>query len=265
MATVPPFILFLWAISVGVQLTVLCLLISKRHFHSLPLFSIYIVLNLCQAAFLYFIYSQFGYYSHVARQMFWISEPITLAAQTLAATEVLFRALQAYSGIWGLAWRLIAAAVVVVVCYAAASAGQTPEWRLMIADRGYHLTFAIALISCLLLVRFYSIPVDPVYKTLLAGFCVFSCFSFVANTVLQALFQRHYPGSSDIWNYLEMLVFIVVQIVWAVALRHPVPAEARPTLLPPSTYDRLSPQVNARLRALNDLLSRLWRLEVLRP
>jgi hypothetical protein len=135
----------------------------------------------------------------------------------------------------------------------------------MIADRGYHLTFAIALISCLLLVRFYLIPVDPVYKTLLAGFCVFSCFSFVANTVLQALFQRHYPGSSDIWNYLEMVVFIVVQIVWAVALRHPVRAEARPTLLPPSTYDRLSPQVNARLRALNDLLSRLWRLEVLRP
>jgi len=265
MATLPPFILLLWAISIVVQLTVLFLLVGKRHFHSLPLFSIYIVLNLCQAAFLYFVYSQFGYNSDVARQMFWISEAITLAAQTLAATEVLHRVLRAYSGIWGLAWRLIAAAVFIVVCYALASAGRTPEWRLMIADRGYHLTFAVALISCLLLVRFYSIPVDPVYKTILGGFCVFSCSSVVANTLLQALFLRRYPRSADVWNYLEMLVFIGVQISWAVALRQPVRAEAKPTLLPPSTYERLSPQVNARLRALNDLLSKLWRLEVLRP
>jgi hypothetical protein len=263
MATLPPLMKLLWAISILVQLTVLFLVIRQRHFRSLPLFTLYIFLNLCQAAFLLFVYSQFGYASRAARQMYWISEPFTLAAQVLAAGEVLHRVLWAYSGIWGLAWRLIAAATSIVVCYASISAGETPEWRLMIANRGFHLTFAVALISCLVLVRFYSIPVDPVYKALLGGFCFFSCTVVAASTLLQWLFERRYPGSKNIWNYLEMVVFVCVQVVWAVALRQPARAYEKPTLLPPSTYDRISPEVNAGLRRLNEILSKLWRLEAL--
>ncbi len=265
MATMPPLMVLLWAIIVLAQMSVLFLVVSKKHFRTLPLFSIYIVLNLCQAAFAFFLYSRFGFNSQTARQMYWFSEAITLLAQALAAAEVLHHVLRPYSGIWGLAWRLIGAAVFITVCYASASAGQSPDWRLMIADRGYHLTFAVALISSLLLVRVYSIPVDSVYKTLLAGFCVYSCAVVAANTLLQLLFLRHSPRSSDIWNYLEMSVFLGVQIVWAVALRQPATVAIRPTLLPPSAYERISPEVNTRLRYLNELLSRLWRFEVLRP
>jgi hypothetical protein len=265
MANLPPLLLLLWAIGTIVQLSVLFLVIAKRHFRSLPLFAVYIALNLCQAAFIFFVYSRFGYTSHTALRLCWLSEPITLAAQTLAATEVLHRVLRHYAGIWALAWRLIAAAAVVVISYAVASAQQRPEWSLMIANRGYHLTFAVALISCLLVVRFYSIPVDPVYKTLLGGFCVYSCTIVAANTLLQALFLRHFPQFGDVWNYLEMTVFIGVEIAWAVALRHPVREEDKPSLLPPSTYDRVSPDVNSRLRALNDILSKLLRWRVLQP
>jgi hypothetical protein len=251
-----------WALSFLVQTTVLFLAISRRHYRSLLFFVLYIILNLCQAAFLVFVYSRFGYNSPEARELYWISEPITLAAQALAAAEVLHRVLWAYSGIWGLAWRLIAAAASVVVCYASVSAGQTPHWRLMIANRGFHLTFAVALVSCLMLVRFYSIPVDPVYKALLGGFCFYSCTVVAANTLLQLLFVRRYPGWGNIWNYLELVVFVGVQVVWAVALRHPALAHEKPTLLPYSTYDRVSPEVNAGLRRLNGVLSKFWRLEV---
>ncbi len=62
-----------------------------------------------------------------------------------------------------------------------------------------------------------------------------------------------------------MTVFIGVEIAWAVALRHPVREEDKPSLLPPSTYDRVSPDVNSRLRALNDILSKLLRWRVLQP
>jgi hypothetical protein len=62
-----------------------------------------------------------------------------------------------------------------------------------------------------------------------------------------------------------MVAFIGVQSVWAVALRQPIRAGEKPTLLPPSTYDRISPEVNAGLRRLNEVLSKLWRLEALRP
>jgi hypothetical protein len=255
--------MLLWAVSILVQTIVLALVISNRHFRTLPFFAVYSVLNLCQAAFLIFVYSKFGYTSQEAREMYWISEPITLTAQALAAGEVLHRVLWAYVGIWGLAWRLIAAATSIVVFYAAVSAEKTPEWRLLIANRGFHLTFAVGLVSCLLLVRSYAIPVDPVYKALLGGFCFFSCIVVADNTLLQLLFVRRHPGFGNTWNYLEMVAFIGVQSVWAVALRQPIRAGEKPTLLPPSTYDRISPEVNAGLRRLNDILSRLWRLEAL--
>jgi hypothetical protein len=263
MATLPTLMLSLWAIESIVQLGILFLIIAKRHFHTLPLFSVYVALNLCQSAFLLFVYSQFGFTSHVARQACWLSEPIILVVQTFAATEVLHRVLRHYAGIWALAWRLIAIAAATVICYASASAAQSPNWGLMIANRGYHLTFAVALISCLLLVRWYSIPVDPVYKMVLGGFCVFSCAAVAANTLLQVLFLRHFPKFSEAWNYQEVIVFLGVQIAWAVALRHPVRVEDKPALLPPSTYDRLSPEVNSHLRALNDLLAKFLRLQVL--
>jgi len=265
MGTLPPLILLLWAIGIIVQLIVLFLIVAKRRVHTLPLFFLYIALNLCQAAFLFFVYSHYGFDSPAALQLAWPSEQIVLTAQALAAAEVLYRVLRHYAGIWALSWRLIATAVSIVICYVLASAKLTPSWKLMIANRGFHLTFVVALISCLLLVRFYAIPIDPLYKALMGGFCVLSCTIVVDNTLFQALFLRHFPNSGLIWNSLVMVVFVGVQIVWALALRHPVRVDDKPALLPPATYDRLSPDVNSRLRDLNDILSRFLRLQVLRP
>ena len=99
----------------------------------------------------------------------------------------------------------------------------------------------------------------------MGGFCVLSCTIVVDNTLFQVLFLRQFPNSGVIWNSLVMVVFIGVQMVWALALRHPVRVDDKPALLPPDTYDRLSPHVNSRLRDLNDVLSRFLRLQVLRP
>ncbi len=263
MASLPPLLLVLWVISGAVQFCILFLVITKRHFEALPMFSVYVTLNLCQAAFLFYLYSRFGFTSPVTRELGWLSELITLAAQALAATELIHRVLRHYQGIWALAWRLIATATVVVIAYAVANAQLTPAWILMISNRGYHLTFAVAMIACLLLIRYYSIPVDPVFKTLMGGFCVFSCVAVAANTFLQADILRRLLG--ELWNYLDMVVFIGVQIAWAVALRHRVRMETKPPLLPPSTYGQISPELNSRLRALNELLSKFLRWQVLRP
>ena len=127
MGTLPPLILLLWAIETIVQLTVLSLVVAKRHVRTLPLFFLYIALNLCQAAFLFFVYSLNGFTSPAARQLSWLSEQVILTAQALAAAEVLYRVLRHYAGIWALAWRLIVAAAVIVICYASASAGLSPH------------------------------------------------------------------------------------------------------------------------------------------
>jgi hypothetical protein len=256
--TLPNPMIYIWAFSFLAQICSLYFVVTRRHFRPLPLFFFYLALNILQAAFLVYVYDRFGFTSPQANRLYWISEPITLTAQTLAATELLNRVLRQYRGIWGLAWRLIAAASLFVVVYALASAGREPAWRVMIANRGYHLTFAVALISCLLMVRVYSIPINPIYRVLLGGFCFYSCSVVAGDTFLQALFLSHYPHYGDLWNYFELVVFAAIQVVWAVALRQRIAEEEKTGLLPPSVYDRLSPKINSRLRQLNDELNKFW-------
>ena len=259
-ANIPPLALALWALSIGAQILVLTLLVAKGHVRALPLFTIYITLNLCQAALLIIVYSRFLFNSYDAQVLSWFSEGITLIAQAFASTEVLHRVLRPYRGIWALAWRLLAITSFLVVCYAAGSAKQNPEWILMILGRGFHLTFTVATVSCLLLIRFYEIPVHRVYKALLTGFCLFSCSVVIADTLLPVLTARHNSGYSEIWNSLALAVFVIVQIVWTFALREPL-AVPRDQAVLPATYARFSPEINLRLRALNELLCKFWKLE----
>jgi hypothetical protein len=59
-----------------------------------------------------------------------------------------------------------------------------------------------------------------------------------------------------------MVAFLACLLVWSWAFRKAAPqAAADPLLLDRSVYLRLIPEVNWRLRALNEQLIRFWRLE----
>jgi hypothetical protein len=153
---------------------------------------------------------------------------------------------------------------IVVLLVALAARGHWVVARWFELDRGYHLTFASALIACLLLVRYYSIPVPPAFKMLLGGFCFYSCAEIAVNTLLQAFFKKDFFRYQAAWQLLNMSSFIVMQAIWAVALRKPLPVEKRQAYpLPDSDYQRLSPEINEDLRRLNERLLRLWKLEAL--
>jgi hypothetical protein len=257
-----------WAATILLQLSIFGLLFAKRHYRTLPLFTSYIFLNLCQAALLMVVYPMVGFGSQTSFKMFWSSQAITMFAATLASTELLHRALWDYPGIWALAWRLIAVAATVVVVYSWATADKSSGWGVMSADRGYHLTFSVAIISCLLLVRYYAISIDPVYKSLLGGFCIYSCGVIVCDTLLKVQYLQHWKAYGDIWNNSEMLIFFAVLVVWTVALRHPVRALAQrpgPATPDQESYDQLSSNLNARLREINDVLRKFFRKEVTQP
>ena len=267
---------WLWVSSVTVQLAVCGFLFYRRHFRTLPLFTTYIVLNLCQAGFLSVVYAHYGFDSDRSTLLFRISEAITLVARVFATVELLQCVLGAYRGVWAMAWRLLAVtftAILVYASYASYAAlhshTSVPEAAVVTADRGFHLAFAVALVACLLLVRYYSIGVPPVHKVLLAGFCFYSCTVVLKNTLLHTLilhFQYASPHYQRIWDAATLLPFIIVQIVWAAALRKPATAVHRqPVLLPVSVYRQVSPELNLRLRALNEQLSQFWKVEAPRP
>jgi hypothetical protein len=265
MASLVRSVQWLWVIGLVAQLMVCVFLIFHRHYRKLPVFTAYIALNLCQAGFLYLVYSRFGFSSHTGEVLAWLSEASTLILRSLATIEVLRLVLNPYRGIWGLGWRVLVVAFGVVLSYAAIGAGSNVAWAIALAVRGFHLAFAVALVACLLLVRHYSVPVHPAYKALLGGFCFYSCTVVLLNTVGQTLFPPEFAHYQLIWQVATTVSYAIVQVVWAVALRKPLPAEEKQhALLPASLYQQISPEINQRLRLINEQLAKFWKPEATR-
>jgi hypothetical protein len=253
---------YLWAICTLAQAAVCGLLIARKNFRILPIFTTFVVLNLCQGLFLYLIYAHYGPNSNITYTYAWWSEAVTLTASGLAVTEILRRVLAPYRGIWGLAWRVLGAtSSAVVISVALASRGDA-GWALLTADRGYHLLFAVALVSCFLLIRYYFIPVDQAYKSLLAGFCFFSCFEVLTGTILQGFLFKQNPNFEPIWQLFTVSAYLAVQVLWTTALARPLPVpQKHRLLLPASVYERVSPEINYQLQKINQQLMAFWKIE----
>jgi hypothetical protein len=263
MSSFPLNVLVLWACSAVVQVVVLILLFSKKSFRELPFFTAYVALNLSQVAYLVIVYSIRGLALETTRNLAWYSECVTLFAQGWATTEILKATLRPYQGIWGLVWRsLTGTSIFVVFLVALTTRGDWAAHRWFVLNRSYHLTFAATVIACLFIVRYYSIQVPAAYKMILGGFCFYSCTEILINTVLQTLLKREFDAYQPIWQTWTMLSFIMVLFIWVAALWKPLPVDARQAPPPSdSIYQRLSPEINERLRELNEKLLRLWKME----
>jgi len=263
MAGLTEYVRWLWGISVVIQIWVCVVLFLSGNFRRISLFTGYVIWNIAQAGIVYFTYIEFGLRSRIALEAAWMSQGIAQLFRVLATTEILRLILRPYRGIWALGWRVLAVGFGVVFSLALVALGTNFRWAIVVADRGFHLAFGVALVACLLLVRYYLIPVHSAYKALLAGFCFYSCTVVVANTVGRLLSVQGNPNSQMIWQLVTIGAFTFVSILWATVLRNPLP-EPHQKGMPPDvkgTYQEISSQINERLRRLDELLSRWWKLE----
>ena len=263
MTSMPPSVESVWACSILGQLIALTLLLLRRNASKIPFFTTYIALNLCQAGFM-LVLTLIPTLSHnTFARLSWLAEAITLLAQAVATTEILGLTLRPYPGIWGLAWRALVAVsslVVLILVWVSHARGIEQLWFQI--NRGYHLTFATAVIACLALVRYYSIRVPSAFKMILAGFCLNSCVEVLVNTLIQVLFHKGYEIYQAAWEIVIMISFVASLTIWIVALRKPFPVDDRQIASPSdSAYRTLSPEINERLREINEKLLRLWKLE----
>jgi hypothetical protein len=253
---------WLWALSIGCQIAVPTVLFLTKDFRKLPLFTACAVLNVLQAALLLALHAMPQSQSPIFREVAWDSEGVILLSQALAATEVLGVALKPYPAIWGLGWRVLAlSSCIVLIVVAAASRSGWTYARWFDLNRGYHVIFSTAMVACLLVIRYYAIPVPRVYKLLLGGFCFYSCTEILINTILQALFYRHFAYYEPVWQFATMSSFIVAEGMWLRALRHPLPEVAAPDRKAAASAPARLLEIHAKLRELNDKLARLWKLE----
>lgn len=266
MASLTKYVQWLWELSIAMQVVVGVLLFLKGNFRRVPLFTAYVISNICQALVVYIAYVRFGYSSHAAALIAWWSQCVPQLLRVLAISEVLRLILKPYRGIWALGWRVLVVAFVAVFSFALMGSWQHLSWAILVADRGFHLAFGVALVACVVLVHYYSIPIHPVYKVLLGGFCFYSCTVVLANTLGGILFVRGSQNFQMIWQSLILGAFIIVVAVWTTVLGRPLPEPAEqlaPQLEAERIYRDMSPRLNERLRQLNEQLDHFWKPEAI--
>jgi hypothetical protein len=248
----------LWAANVSLGLILALLLIVRRDYRVYPAFSSYILVNLIQALLLFLGTYRWRLSTFALWLMGSLTQSIVLIARALAVAEICCRLLSRYSGVWALARRVLLLLAGIVFIYSILLARH--DWRLVFqsAHRAMELSIASIIVTLLIFVRHYDVETSPTDRSLAIGFCLYSCFAVLNITLL----ERFLDDYADLWNLLGAFAFLASLSLWTWTLRKPQSqTEPRQILLPSGIYQSLTPEINLRLRLLNEQLSRFWPAE----
>lgn len=250
----------LWGLATFLEL-ILCILVVRRGlYRRLPFFSAYLALAFASGILVWWAYHVLDYGSWAAWYFSRTVQGVVLVARGLVIVELCRVSLRAYRGIWALACRLLCAIALLLLVNATINArGHADHINAFVwaAERGLELAAAVVLLSLFLISRYYQIRIEHAPRVIAFGLCFYSLIQVLNNSFMAEWLAHYVPW----WNGTRLASFQVALAIWLLALRRPLPSPApAPALLPQEVYDELSPQMNYRLRVLNQRL-----LEILRP
>jgi hypothetical protein len=251
----------LWVVNIVVGMFLLILVVSRRSYRAFPAFSFYLLTNSALSVFVFFCYYRWGFASPA---FWWFAsgmQVVVVSARALAVAELCRHLLARYLGIWGLAWRVLLACAAVTLLYSCIATNYQWKLALIRVNRSLELAIAVVIVLVFIFVRYYDVEAKPADRSLAVGFCLYSCFRALNNTIL----ERFLDNYVTLWNSLGMLAFLTSMLLWAWALRKSQTETSREeTLLPATVYQALAPQINFRLRLLNERLLQFWKTEATR-
>ena len=244
-----------WALTTITELVLFVYLVRRKLFRSHPFFSAYILAAILQSTLLVAAYSAWGFESRLAWLTGWVSQLVVASARLAAVMEVARRILCPFSGIWALGRRMLLVATGGVLVYAALLSREYWYKLSLNVDRGVGLAGAAVIVTLLLFARYYGLPADNLDRSLCIGFCLYSCF-FVIN---DSLFEKWVNAYLSLWKFLDILTFLASLLLWLGAARaYSETAPARdPVVVPKELHGKLSSELNVRLRLLNEHLNQL--------
>ena len=247
-----------WATTAVVQILLLCLLVVRRNANTYPAFTAYIFMTVAQSGLLFFSIRGWGFSSTTSWRIGWATQCLVLGARAFAVAELCQHILQRFRGVWILARWILFAFGSLVLAYALLAAEH--QWGLILttAELGLEMATAAVIVTLLLFARYYDIAVAPSLRLVALGLCVYSCVSVLNDAILERWLSRYV----DLWNASGMVAFLACLFVWSWAFRKVAPqSAAEPMFHDGSVYLNIIPEMNLRLRILNEQLMRLWRVE----
>ena len=244
-----------WALTSITEVILLVYVARRRVFHSHPLFSAYILIAILQSGLMAATYGIWGTQSFRVWLIFWFSQAVVEIARFTAMAEVARRVLCPYSGIWALGRRVLMVAAGGVLFYAALLSRDYWYSLPLNVDRGVGLAGAAVIVTLLLFARYYGLPMSNLDRSLCIGFCLYSCFTVINDSIL----EKWATSYLNLWSFLGAFTFLASLLLWLGAVRaYSETAPARePVLVPKDFYGELSSELNVRLRLLNEHLNQL--------
>ena len=258
MNEIPASVKMIWGVTAFLDAGLLVLLLYRKNYRAFPAFFVYVLFDFLQCFVLCASYWIWGFNSPVARQIGWGTEGIVMTARAVAVAEICQRVLAKYRGVWTLAKRLLILTALVVLLYSWAIAQGGWEFAVLNGHRGIELAIASVIVILLLFTRYYGIVVEPAVRVLTIGFFLYSSFLVLNDTILERWLYRY----SSRWNLLGTSAFLGSVLLWIWGLRERQPATTlEPRIHPEGIYSAAAPEINDRLRALNEHLERFWNIE----
>ena len=259
MVEIPNLRTLVWAISTLLELVLMCYLLRKKLYRSHPVFLIYVLTTILQSAVVASSYKYFGPRSVTSFEIAWGSQAVGISARWFAVAEIARRALAGYAGIWGMTNRILFVLGAGVLFYSIAASGSL--WTLVVlnADRAVELCIAAFIVGMLFFVRYYRLPMSSVERLLAIGFCLYSCFCVMNDSI----YENWRQPIAALWNYLDILTFLATLILWSSAVRkyEEAPGASAHLAVSPEMYGKFSQKLNSRLQLLNNRLNHLLRSE----
>jgi hypothetical protein len=260
-AEIAQFQQIMWAVNTATGVVLLLLLAVRKNYRAYPAFTFYIFVNLALGISLFIIYRRWGFSSAASWLFAWGMQAVAVCARALAVTEVCRHFLSRYAGIWALAQRILLACAGLVLLYSGLAVRHQWELALPTADRGLELAIAAVIVVLFVFARYYDLRPKSTDRSLAIGFCLYSCFRVLNDTIS----DRYLYGYAKLWSLLGMLAFFASLFLWTWALRNSrTERVAEQRLLPLVIYQSIAPNINLRLRSLNDQLSKILKPEVAR-
>jgi hypothetical protein len=245
----------LWGAGILLNAGLVVLLLYRKNHRAFPFLFGYALLNLVQGIAFLVLYQIWGFRSVTAKELAWGTQGLVTFARALAVAEICHRILAKYSGIWQLAWRLLLATGTAISLIALSVARANLGFAILNMDRGLELAMATVIVLLFLFARHYEVDVEETVRTLAIGFFLFSCFRVLDDTIFENLLHPY----AELWNRLGLLAFLASVMLWNWALRRTQPRTGdEPAMLSPSLYQRMTPEINSRLKALNEQLEQFW-------
>jgi hypothetical protein len=246
-----------WAITAVLEIGLLALLVMRKLYTSRPAFFIYVVAAVMESGFVAYLYFYHGRHSAATYYAAWAAQGAVVCFRWLAIIEIAKNAFAPYPGIWALVGRLLFFLSVCVFIYSVATTGNEPRIKVLTADRAVELCAAVFIVALFIFLRYYRVPIDPLDRFLAIGFCLYSCFGVVNDS----LFQHWHLKTGPLWDYLGQLTFLASLMLWLGAVKkHSPKRETVPQpVLTPEMYGELSQKLNSRLHGLNHRLDQLFR------